>query len=218
MTNVSTGYRLGAASGLIFVMLFVAAIAVSSFPPDSDAGILRYYHDPAVKTWSLVHFFLVTFGCFFLLWFVSTMRTSVVTTEPGIEAFAHLAFVGGVATAVMFLVTSAVSTGIVAATIRFSSFQLDPNTARLVGGVGYLVFKSASMTAAIWVGPASVIAFRTRTSPIWVGWLGLAVALGLLLAWLIDLGYLLLFVWVAISSALMIHNGPQHVDHKVVAP
>lgn len=210
-TRGSIWYRLGAASGLVFVVLFVAAIAISSFPPNSDAGIVRYYKDPGVESASLIHFFLVMFGCFFLLWFLSTMRTLPVTAEPGIVALAQLAFIGGVVTAVMFLLTSALSSGMVETMVRSgNSFRLDPNTARVVeGGVGYLAFKTASIASAVWVGPAAVLIIRTRTFPIWLAWLGLAVAVGLLLSWFLDVGYLLLFFWVVITSVVMVRRGPQ---------
>lgn len=208
-TTGSTWYRLGAASGLVFLVLFIAAIVVSSFPPDSDAGILRYYSDPSVQARSLQHFFFVAFGCFFLLLFVSTMRTALVSSEPGTDAVAQLAFIGGVLTAALFLVTGAVEGGIVAASIKIVGFRLDPNTARAIGGVAYLLFMTASMTAAVWVGPASVIAIRKRIFPIWVCWLGMAAAIAQLLAWFLFGTSPLLGLWIAITSVLMIRRGPQ---------
>ncbi len=213
-TSGGTWYRLGAASGLVVLVLFIAAIVVSSFQPDSDAGILRYYSDPSVQARSLEHFFLVAFACFFLLWFVSTMRTTLMSSEPGTDALAQLAFIGGVLTAALFLVTSAVEGGIVAASIKIVGFRLDPNTARAIGGVAYLLFMTASMTAAVWVGPASIIAIRKRIFPLWVGWLGVVATIAQLLAWFLFGTSPLLGLWIAITSFLMIRRGPQSATHR----
>ncbi len=94
-TRDGISYRLGAASGIVFIVLLVVTIAITRFPSDSsDAGLLKFFADPGVRAAEQAHFYLVVAGCLFLLWFVSTMKISPVTLSPGTEAIAQLSLLG----------------------------------------------------------------------------------------------------------------------------
>ena len=192
------------ASGVAFVVLFVVAFIVGGDEiGNSDAEIVAYYGDGGTRASEIAAFFLVVVAVLFFLWFVSALRDRLSSVEAAPKSLSTLAFGAGVATAVLLVAALALFT-VVSFEIEFrDEFQLDPNLARLIETAGILLFTGAVMFASVLVTATSVLALRTAVLPNWLGWLGLPVAVALLLA-IFFFPFFVLLAWVLVVSVTLI--------------
>ena len=200
--------RWAPASGIAYVALFLIALFVSGDDPgDSDEEILSYYADSGNRVTDIVGFFLIAVAVLFFLWFVSTLRNRLRSVEPEPKSLSALAFGAGVASAALLMAAAAFFVAISVAVEDTDEFRLDPNLARLVGDVGYLLFVGSTMVASVLVTATSVLALRTAVLPKWLGWVGFVAALALLVA-VFFFPIFVLWAWVLVVSVLLIVRSP----------
>ena len=167
-----------AISGLAFVVLLIVAFPIGTAPEAdaSDAKILDYYTDSGNQTRQLITAILLTAAVVSLLVFIAGMRGLLV--EVGAPTpLPDVAFAGGIAAAILALAGWAVGIA-VPATFTFSdTFELDPDTARVVLTTGniWLVTTAGAVGSAL-VGAVSLASRRTGLLPTWLTWTGLVVA------------------------------------------
>jgi hypothetical protein len=165
-------------SGLAFVVLLILAFPIGTAPEAdaSDAKILDYYTDSGNQTRQLITAILLTAAVVSLLVFIAGMRGLLV--EVGAPPpLPDVAFAGGIAAAILALAGWAVGIA-VPATFTFSdTFELDPDTARVVLTTGniWLVTTAGAVGSAL-VGAVSLASRRTGLVPTWLTWTGLVVA------------------------------------------
>ena len=205
-------------SGIVYVVLFVAGFIVGGDEiGDSDAEIVAYYGDGGTRAGEIAAFFLVVVAALFFLWFASTLRDRLRSVEAEPKSLSSLAFGAGVASAALFVAALAVFQA-VSFTIEFrDEFQLDPNLARLLETAGILLFTGAVMFASVLVTATSVLAIRTAVLPKWLGWLGLLVAVALLLA-IFFFPFFVLLAWVLVVSVVLIVRAPSSQPKEQGAP
>jgi hypothetical protein len=197
--------RWAALAGLAFVIFYVAAFSLGIEVGESDRDILDYYADSGNRTNEVVAFFLIAGAALAFVVFASGLRNLIARAEQGTAPLAALAWAGGVACAVLILAGNAVSRATAFAAME-STFQLDPNTRRLVEDVGFLLFVSGALAAILLVVAVSVAALRHSVLPRWLGWAGFPVAALLPLA-IGFVGFLIFIVWIlAVSAALALRR------------
>ncbi len=117
----------------------------------------------------------------------------------------NLAFVGGLAFALLWSVGWAAETAMTA-TLEFTDeFEIDPDTARLIRHFGSWWLPSfAAMTASLLVGATSLVARRSRL-PAWLSWAGFVITIVLLFSLPVQFfGALAVALWVLATSILLV--------------
>jgi hypothetical protein len=92
--------RIGAATGVFSVLLFIIAFGILPTPPDVDASateIHTYYIDEqgGIQA-SMV---LMTAALFFFIWFLGSLRSALRVAEGGTGRVSSIAFAGGLVSA-----------------------------------------------------------------------------------------------------------------------
>jgi drug/metabolite transporter (DMT)-like permease len=194
-----------ALAGLAFVVLYVAAFTLGIEVGASDREILDYYADSSNRANEVIAFFLIAGAALAFVVFTWELRNLIARAERETATLAALALAGGIGCAVLVLAGNAVSRATAFAAME-ADFQLDPNTRRLVEGVGFLLFVSGALAAILLVVAVSVATLRHSVLPRWLGWAGFPVAALLPLA-IGFVGFLVFIVWIlAVSAALALRR------------
>ena len=195
--------RIAPLDGIIAVAFWVAGVVVMSVVGDqpsvdaSPAEALAYFkgHSGAIQ----VGGFLLALGALFFIWFLGSLRITLRTAEGGEARVTGIVFAGGVAVAVLALL---LPSGWIAGAVATSNLTAEAAQALLAIFVG--VFFALELAAAVFVLAVAALIFQTRVLPVWLGWFGLVVSVGLLavpIGWLV---LLFLFpVWLAATSLVL---------------
>jgi hypothetical protein len=196
--------RVAALTGVVFALVLVPAVLVTSGAPSSNASAakVRAYvltHKTSYSVGALLSILAVVFGLFFYSYLRAYFRT-----RPGNDWLASL-FFGG---AIVFGVGGALGGGVDAvlgdspASLSAGSLQLlnavaeDINVAALAAGLGILYLS------------AGFIVYRSRALPVWVAWISWL--LGLLAASFVltFLALVATVLWVLFVSILLASRNP----------
>ena len=211
--------RVGAVSGI----LFFAAVVASFFTPetpdadDPTAEIVSSIADD--RTAHLVTVYLQGIASLLFLVFVgalwSRLRRAEVDRGPSI-----LVALGGVATAVIVLVSSA----IFLALIEAADEGREPAAVRALFELDEVVFIVIGWTSAVFYAGAALCSLWTRSLPRWLGWVAAALAALFVIAFLgifsededggvlggiFFVGILVNFLWILATSIVMLRSGPE---------
>jgi len=206
--------RTAACFGIGFVVLEVAGFVLWGSPPGTKAPageITRYFADagntPKIGTVlnALAYALAVPFIVGFILPFLKSDR------EHG-EGYGLVVFGG-------FLITGAtalVGLGASFAQVLRGGAELDAATTRAVSDLSNMAYGLAILFMAVWAGGAAVAIFRRRVMPQWFGVLSVLAAVGGItgivsvvsagLGVVIDVGFVLLVLWVLAASAVMLRK------------
>jgi hypothetical protein len=192
-------------AGVAAAVLLVLGVVIGAFGgPEPNEGTgqewLTYFREDGQKIYvSTLIFFL---GVVLLIWFLGTLRVSLLAAEGEPGHWTAVAFGSGMATAVMLL--AIVTPGIGGA---FSSDALEPPAAQALGVVALAFFVGAQVFAAVLLASTALVALRTGVLPTWLGWASLAVAVLLFT----PIGFIALLIgfplWVLITSVLLWRRG-----------
>jgi hypothetical protein len=194
--------RWSALAGVLFVALFVVALALSGNTGDNPSEVTNWYADDGNLTKQFVAWFLYIGSAIAFLSFLGTLRDMLVRAEGGPGTLSALVFGPGVAFTALFVAAVSLFAA-PAALANDSDFKLDPNTAVMFTNAGYLMRVSGVMVASILVLAASTAALRTGVLPAWLGWIGLVVAVIMLFA-VFFIPVLVFVGWVLVVSLVMI--------------
>jgi hypothetical protein len=196
--------RWGALSGALSAILFVIfMVVIGNDPDDNNSAIAAYYEKHSHQTSALVGLFLFIACMLVLLVFLAYLRGVLIEAEGPGGSLTTLAFASGVATVILLLVAGAMFSGpAITANDEGSKFVLDPNTWRLVNDTGYIVWVIGVMMAIPLVVVTSLVALRAAVLPRWFAWIGLVVALTLVVAFMF-IPIFILFGWVLLASVLL---------------
>lgn len=165
--------RWGAATGIVFVVLGIIALAIVQAPPQPDAStddVVAYFSENRDAILAQEYLFAVA-GIFFL-WFLGSLRSQLRRAEGGTGRLSAVAFAGGIATYVAFGTGAAISTSLATGIageggpVAASFFEL-----------GSRVFIGVSFPVIVLSLAASIAILRSRALPEWLGWVGGLVAL-----------------------------------------
>jgi hypothetical protein len=191
-------------AGVAAVALWIAGVVViETASPGNDASpdeILAYFDDD--DTTIFTGAFLFALGTAFFVWFLGALRGAFLAAEGAPGRLTAVAFAGGIGKAVFDLgVMGAMSAGAIAAD---EAESLTPEAAQTLFFVDDAFFVGAEFMALVFMAAAGAVVVTTRALPVWLGWLALVIAVGLLVvpvAWV----FLLVGVplWVLLASVLL---------------
>lgn len=161
--DASRWERVGAASGIVFVGLMIAALSVVPVEPKHSEldRLVTYFGEN--RTGLLLQAYLAGLASFFLLWFGGSVRTHIQRNEGGAGRLASIAFSGAVVAAGLMLVGA-----VLYATAAFRANQaLDPALLRLLTDAGTFAFTFAFVPLAVWIGATAIASYRSVAFPRW---------------------------------------------------
>jgi hypothetical protein len=204
-TMKSSGWeRWSPLAGLLYVALFVIAILTTPDAGETNREIVEHYADEGNRRNDMILTVLLAAAALAFVWFVSHLRT-LLAAAAARSALPALALGAGAASAALLLVAGA-TFGSISFTYEDApagEFELDPDTVRLVGSIGYGVFVGSMWLAGLVVLATSLVALRTRVLPAWLAWLGVPVVLALVFAFAFVPVFALL-AWVALVSIVLL--------------
>jgi hypothetical protein len=199
--------QLSALTGLAAGVLLLVAGAIQGALPAADAAtrtIADFFSTNHQRI--MVAMFVRLFAGFAFIWFLGTLRSALFRAEGETGRLSVVAFGAGL----IVLSSSAATTAALTAGAFRADEGVNPAIASmLVTAVSMFYVISAMGTS--WLLIASFfVTLRTAVFPMWVGWLGLAIALVNLIVPLFAFGKslvqtsgLLVLVWVGIVSVLL---------------
>lgn len=196
-----TWNRLWPLSGIAYVFLLAVPFFTDASTGTTDAEITAYYADAGHRTMDTFLYFALLGAGVALTVFSANVRQAL-HSAGGSKGLADLAFGCGIASAALLAVVAGVWVSI-SATYADESFALDPNTARLVGSVGYwLVAASVTMGGGL-VLAMSLGSLRATLLWRWLAWAGIGVAATTVAA-VTFLPLILYAAWMVVSAVGLI--------------
>jgi hypothetical protein len=168
----SSWARVSGAMGIPFVIAYVLILALTGDSPSdssSDKKIMDYYGSHSHRVRDITVIFIALAALALFLWFLGHLRTLLSSAEAGGARGAALAGASGTAFAALFAVAGCAFTApsfVIAD--GGSKFTLDPNTFRLLSGIGVLAYIAAFILGAPLAFAVGVVGWRTRILPRWL--------------------------------------------------
>ena len=167
--------RLGAAVGIVFVALQLAAGGVLGGAPALDAGpaeIQSYLVDDGGNV--LLAATLGSFSAFFFVWFLGAVRTFLQQAEGAPGTLGTIAYGAGLVT--ITLATTA-SLPAVALAWNDTAAVADPGLLRAVWNLNTFALVPIGGSAAAFSLAFAIVILRTRVMPTWIAWTGVLAAI-----------------------------------------
>lgn len=203
-----SGGRWAPASGIVYAVLVVTGtllIVLDEIDSQSNQAIAAYYADAGNRLTEIVGFFLMVVGVLFFLVFVSTLWNRFGPTGKGSTILSSLVVGAGVAAAALFVVAACLLSATSFAVTFESGFQVDPNLARFVTGLGYQLLLAATLVTTGLVVATSTFALTTSALPTWLGWIGFA-AVVLAVIEMFLLAVFVLPLWAIVVSVVLMRQ------------
>jgi hypothetical protein len=190
-------------TGVVAVALWIIGVFVlESVSPDGESGeeILAYFDDEDTSIFAGA--FLIALGTAFFLWFVGILRAALYAAEGPPGRLTAVAFAGAVGKAVFDMgLAGAAAAGALAAD---EADELSPEGAQALFFIDDAFFIGAEFMGVVFMAASGATILATRALPVWLGWLALVIALGLLV---VPIGWaFLLFgvpLWVLLASIVL---------------
>jgi hypothetical protein len=200
------GARLTGLCGIVSLPLLAAGALLIGLPtPDEDdpgSEYVSYFTEHDGEIW--LGAVLTVVGLVALLVFLAGLRTVLRSAEPDRSGPSTLVLSAGVAVALFELVPVTMLAGTAGSTEFFDGFTLDPDTAQLILGLGWLPSIYAGLAATVIVATTSIAARRTGALPSGLARAGYGVAVIAFLGAFAGFGDLVLAVWVLAVSVVLI--------------
>jgi hypothetical protein len=188
---------------LVGVVLWTIALHIVSSAPDtesSDATIRAFYG--AHETRQIVGMLVFLAGALCVLCFLGALHDLFSEVEGRAAPTSSLAFGTGLVSVGFWVLAIAVFTLPAFAAHDYHLAQIDANSIRLMGELGYLCVVLAGTISALSVWCASAEILRSRVLPRWFGWFGVVLG-ALLLTSVVFVSAFLFWAWMAIAAIVM---------------
>ena len=199
--------RAAAAAGIVFSLLFSLALVLVllSAPPDTATEGL-WLTDTSHRAAMAVGLNLVPFGGIAFLWFIGVVRDRIGPRED--RFFASVFLGSGLLFVAMLFVGAAVDGGLIA-TVAARSAAPGPDTLAVSRQITHLVLHVYALRmAAVFTFSTATITLRTKVIPRWIGVLGFAVGVVLLVSVGLTPWVELLFpAWILLLSIDIMRTG-----------
>jgi len=203
-------------AGIVWVVLaFVSRLVRGSVPdPSGDHAVDKFasfYAKTSHQDHALTSAVVGLIGLFFFAWFVGGVISRLREAEGAPGAAMIVMSVAAGAFVALAAVTHVFDDSI-GITLHFSSsYKLDPGLAVVMSTAGTGAFLASMIAVGAATAAAGVMILQTRALPVWIAWIGFAIAV-LSLPTIPPLSFiaaLLLAVWaVAVSVALLMETSP----------
>ena len=220
----SSAARIAAISGLVFAVLFVAALALVHRGPtlgDPDSAYAAFYANGGDQLFVAVGLYLVPFAGIAFLWHMTAMRNLLDTLTPAPSTMAHgLNLLAGVIF-VTLLFAGTAAAGAVAFGIYFANAAVeDPSVARALTAVGYgLVFVFAVRGAGMFAITTTTLLRNAKVLPRIPAVVAYLLSAFLLLAVTNNPVAVLVFpAWVVLISVVLLRHARRGAAHAAPEP
>lgn len=167
--------RVGAATGIIFVLLVVIGlfVVVPKAPAfdSSPARIQQFYvqhrHDLQVGL------FIASFGFFFYVWFLGSLVSHLRAAEGREGRLTAIVFGSGLIVITGFIVALAVF-----AAAAFGPGQTSAEVVRALNDFAFLLAVPAALVATAFFAAIAKLSLKTGALPVWLSWLAVLAAIG----------------------------------------
>jgi hypothetical protein len=197
--------------GVVFAALVVVAAWLEADRPGKDAANAdwtAYYADNANRSKEEVAFFLIGIAGLCFLQFLGSLRGALARAEGEPARITTAAIGSGVAFIAIAISAHAVGTAVAwAADWYGDDYTVDPDTARLLASLSYLLYVMSLFAAAAMALATATVALWMRAFPAWLGWLSvLATLAGLFGIWGLT-GFVVL-AWIVVLSVYLLWPRP----------
>jgi hypothetical protein len=200
--------RAAAVAGILFSLLLglVLVLILISVPSD-PATPGAWLSDPGRRTAIVVALNVVPFAGIAFLWFIGVVRDRIGQLED--RFFASVFLGSGLLFVAMLFTGAAFSGGLLAGIAAKSAGTPGPDTLVLGRQITSLLLRLYAMRmAAVFTMSTATITLRTKVAPRWIGILGIAIAVVLLVSVNLTLWVALLFpAWVLLLSVDILRTG-----------
>jgi hypothetical protein len=200
--------RAAAAAGILFSLLLgLALVLITVSAPSDPAKAGEWLTDPARRRAVAIALNLVPFAGIAFLWFIGVVRDRIGQRED--RFFASVFLGSGLLFVAMLFAAAAFAGGLIAEAAAAGSAAPGPDT--LAAGrqvTGLLLHVYAMRMAAVFTMSTATITLRTKVVPRWIGMLGFAVAVVLLVSVGLTVWVELLFpAWILLLSVDILRTG-----------
>src|SRR5690349_4151115 len=224
MTMTSTVIRnLPIATGYASLLCGIGAVALEQPWPATPQDLPEFL--AANRTSVLWQGLLFLLAAAFVMWFLGSLRTFMIRSEPNRGRLTMIAFTVGM---VAYGITMLALTPQIALTLPDRTW-IEPATAAMAVDLGYVMLMVANLPLAVMYAAVAVVSLRDRAFPAWLGWLS-AVAAGrcTVLAfslidptgpvapqgWLSYLLYLVPVAWLTATPTVMLLAEGRRTTHR----
>lgn len=209
------GARLAALAGLASALLFLVGTAILNVPSKaSDRELVHWWSSSSHQLDALVSMITFTLAGLFFLVFLAHLRTRLLAAEGGAGTLTTIVFSGGLLF-VATLFAAATARGVISYAVK-SPAAGEPlpsaDLLRYLPQLSYVVLGFCGLlSAALAIAVTSLLAFRTSVFGRLLAWLGLACAVGLIVAnvILIGIGAIpAMLLWTVAMSVAFWRRGP----------
>lgn len=199
--------RAAAVAGILFsLLLSLALILITVSVPSNPATPGAWLTDPARRRAVVIALNLVPFAGIAFLWFIGVVRDRIGQRED--RFFASVFLGSGLLFVAMLFAAAAFAGGLVA---NAAAGSTAPSPGTLAEGrqvTGLLLHVYAMRMAAVFTMSTATITLRTQVIPRWIGMLGFAVAVVLLISVGLTVWLELLFpAWILLLSVEILRTG-----------
>jgi len=207
--------RFAAAGGAVFAVLLITGLVLAEMGmPGSDAGreeVLVHFGSDRTELRQEIGATLAGFAVFFLLPFLSSLRSTLRAHEGGRAILSTAAFAGGLVMAALLLVSSALVTAVSSTAGFFDAYRLDADTPLLFSALSFWLQGYALVAGGVLAASASLVALKTRVLPRWLAIIG--IVLGVVgffgeSAMALFVPFPLLMLWILVVSVVLVVRGP----------
>jgi hypothetical protein len=193
--------RLAALAGIVAVVLWTVSVVITEttdLPDDGDpAAVLTWFQ--AESDTILASSFLFMLGSLFFMVFVGALRARLVAFEGQGAFLTAIAFGAGLGVGILTLLIAGPN---LAGALAEDELTPEAAQALVIGDDAFFI--AAELSAALMLAAAAFAILRYGPMPRWMGWVGLLVALWLLIPPIGWAGLLLgLPLWTLAASVLM---------------
>lgn len=195
-------------SGLVFAVsfmaLFFAFFVPGELPASADGAQIADYYQRRGGAGFLLEYSLIGLCGAALVWFTASLRASLRRLEPAAGSFADVAYGGGLTSAILLLAGGAILLAPFATIVTSLTRTVDPTLYHVLGSAAFLSINLGLFGQAVMVVATSLVALRWGGFPVWFAWLGLLVALALILNILYFFGLFIWVGWMLLTSGLLL--------------
>ena len=189
---------IGALSGAATVVLLVASMAMLG-APDLDPGmpsaqLAREIAD--IRNKIEVSGIIALLGMLAFILFVGYISRNLRRAEGDGGWLTSVAYGGGMLGVAVYLGLLAINFGMTS----IKDYGADTQVAKTLVALQWSYIGLFAPPLIAFAAAASAVIIRFRALPIWLGWLGVPVAISLLVPWI---GMMVFFVWIAVLSVVL---------------
>ena len=191
--------RIGAVTGILFVVLVVVGLVVTdapdSEPSDNSAAIAAELEND--RDQREVGGVIGLFGWLSFFWFLAYFRRHLQEAEGEGGWLTSVAYGGGLVAAAVVLVAMALGF----ATTAVSNYGSDTQVAKTLVVLGWNSIVVIAPPLIALTAAASIIIVRYKALPRWIGWIGILPTVSLLMPWI---GAPVFLAWILVVSGALL--------------